>query len=39
MDLQNNLIIWQTCGNVVKVLWYVGLYSLSFGREIGLYSK
>jgi hypothetical protein len=32
MDLQNNLIIWQTCGKVVMVLWYVGLYSLALGR-------
>ncbi len=34
MDLQNNLIIWQTCGKVVKVLWYVGLYTLAFGRQL-----
>jgi hypothetical protein len=32
MDLQNNLIIWKTCGKVVKVLWFVGLYNLALGR-------
>lgn len=34
MNLQNNLIIWQTCGKVVKVLWYVGLCSVALGRQL-----
>ncbi len=37
MDLQNKLVIWQTCGKVVKVLWYVGLHSLALGRHLFIF--